>query len=45
MAQPIPTELQALKARIESGAYKVDAAKVAEKLVERLLEGRTITND
>ena len=43
MTQPAPTELQALKARIESGAYTVDAAKVADKIVERLLEGRTIT--
>jgi anti-sigma28 factor (negative regulator of flagellin synthesis) len=42
MTQPVPTELQALKACIESGAYKVDAAKVADKIVERLLEGRTI---
>ena len=42
MTQPVPTELQALKACIDSGAYKVDAAKVADKIVERLLEGRTI---
>jgi Anti-sigma-28 factor, FlgM len=42
MTEPAPTELQALKARIDSGAYKVDAAKVADKIVERLLEGRTI---
>jgi len=42
VTQPVQTELQALKARIESGAYKVDAAKVADNIVERLLEGRTI---
>jgi len=42
MPQPAQTELKALKARIESGAYTVDAAKVADKIVERLLEGRTI---
>lgn len=40
--QPVPTDLQALKARVESGAYVVDAAKVAEAIVERLLDGRTI---
>ena len=40
--QPVPTDIQVLKARIESGAYKVDAEKVAAAIVERLLDGRSI---
>jgi hypothetical protein len=42
LPQPLPTDLKALKARIESGAYVVDCAKVAEVIVERLLDGRTL---
>jgi hypothetical protein len=35
MPKPVQTDLQALKARIES-------AKVADAIVERLLDGRTL---
>jgi hypothetical protein len=42
VAQPVPTDIQVLKARIESGAYVVDAEKVATAIVERLLDGRTL---
>ena len=42
MPKPVQTDLQALKARIESGAYVVDCAKVADAIVERLLDGRTL---
>jgi anti-sigma28 factor (negative regulator of flagellin synthesis) len=42
MVPPVPTDLKALKARIESGAYVVDCAKVADAILERLLDGRTL---
>jgi anti-sigma28 factor (negative regulator of flagellin synthesis) len=42
MPQPVPTDIQVLKVRIESGAYVVDAEKVATAIVERLLDGRTL---
>ena len=38
--KPLETDLKVLKARIESGDYVVDAAKVAEAIVQRLLDGR-----
>jgi hypothetical protein len=34
--------LQQLRARIDSGAYDVDAGKVADAIVERLLAGRSV---
>ena len=40
--QPAPTDLKALKAAIESGAYVVDPTMVAECIVERLLDGGSI---
>jgi Anti-sigma-28 factor, FlgM len=42
LPQPVPTDLKAVKAAIENGTYVVDAAKVADKIVERLLDGRSI---
>jgi anti-sigma28 factor (negative regulator of flagellin synthesis) len=42
MPKPLPTDLKVLKARIEAGDYVVDAAAVAEAIVERLLDGRSI---
>jgi anti-sigma28 factor (negative regulator of flagellin synthesis) len=42
MAQPVPTRLEILKARIESGTYVIDCAKVADAIVERLLDGRSL---
>jgi hypothetical protein len=35
-------KIQELRARIQSGAYDVDAGKVADALVERLLAGRSV---
>jgi anti-sigma28 factor (negative regulator of flagellin synthesis) len=40
--KPVETDLKVLKARIESGDYVVDAAKVAEAIVQRLLDGRSL---
>jgi Anti-sigma-28 factor, FlgM len=35
-------KIQELRARIDTGAYDVDAGKVADALVERLLAGRSV---
>jgi anti-sigma-28 factor FlgM len=35
-------KLDDIKARLEGGAYTVDAAKVADAIVERLLDGRSV---
>ena len=35
-------QIQELRARIQSGAYDVDAGKVADALVDRLLAGRSV---
>jgi anti-sigma28 factor (negative regulator of flagellin synthesis) len=35
-------KLDDIKARLEGGAYTVDAAKVADAIVERLLAGRSV---
>ena len=42
MVPPLPTDLKALKASIESGTYVVEATKVADAIVQRLLDGRSI---
>ena len=42
MVPPLPTDLKALKASIESGTYIVDTTKVADVIVQRLLDGRSI---
>ena len=42
VSQPAPIDLKALKAAIENGTYVVDATKVADTIVERLLDGRSI---
>jgi hypothetical protein len=42
MPKPVSPDLKDLKARIESGAYVVEAANVAEAIVDRLLDGRSI---
>jgi hypothetical protein len=34
--------MEELRARIERGAYDVDAGKVADAIVERLLDGRSV---
>jgi anti-sigma28 factor (negative regulator of flagellin synthesis) len=36
------TKLEEIRARIERDAYTVDAPKVADALVERLLDGRSV---
>ena len=40
--KPVQTDLKLLKERIESGDYVVDAARVAEAIVQRLLDGGCI---
>jgi Anti-sigma-28 factor, FlgM len=36
------TKVEEIRARLERGTYVVDAAKVADAIVERLLEGRSV---
>jgi anti-sigma28 factor (negative regulator of flagellin synthesis) len=42
MPDSSPTKLQEIRARIERHAYHVDATKVADAIVERLLAGRAV---
>ena len=42
VAEPKPDKLEDIRARIERGAYIVDAAKVADAIVERLLAGGSV---
>ena len=36
------TQVEEIRARLERGTYTVDAAKVADAIVERLLAGRSV---
>ena len=36
------TKAEEISARLERGAYTVDAAKVADAIVDRLLAGRSV---
>jgi anti-sigma28 factor (negative regulator of flagellin synthesis) len=39
---PITTKIEDLRARVERGAYTVDAEKVADAIVARLVDGRSV---
>ena len=41
MPEARPTQLEEIRARIERGTYTVEAAKVADAIVQRLLAGRS----
>ena len=45
MADPRTTKMEQIRLLVEQDAYDVDPQKVAEAIVQRLLDGRTMLDD